>query len=71
MRAWDAYDLHPGIVAALQRCGFADPTAIQRECLAPAIQGRCDVIGAAQTVRNCGLGVGRVAACACKSNRPS
>lgn len=50
MSAWDAYNLHPGIMRALQQCGFTAPTAIQAACLVPAIEGRCDVIGAAQTV---------------------
>jgi len=31
--------------------GFAAPTPIQEACLMPAIQGRRDIIGAAQTVR--------------------
>ena len=40
----------------LDRChlvqGFSMPTPIQEACLMPAIQGRRDIIGAAQTVRS-------------------
>ena len=31
--------------------GFAAPTPIQEACLMPAIRGRRDIIGAAQTVK--------------------
>ena len=47
--AWFEFDLHPLIMRAIQDCGFATPTPIQRECLLPATKGRCDIIGAAQT----------------------
>jgi ATP-dependent RNA helicase DDX24/MAK5 len=47
--AWLEFDLHPALLRALQELGFATPTPIQRECLNPAIKGRCDVIGAAET----------------------
>ena len=46
---WLEFDLHPKLLRALQDMGFTDPTPIQRECLNPAVKGRCDVIGAAET----------------------
>lgn len=50
MAAWDVFGLHPAMVQALARQGFTAPTPIQEACLMPAINGRRDIIGAAQTV---------------------
>ena len=50
MAAWDVFGLHPAMVGALARQGFTAPTPIQEACLMPAISGRRDIIGAAQTV---------------------
>ena len=47
--AWFEFDLHPLLLRAIQDAGFATPSPIQRECLPPAMKGRCDIIGAAQT----------------------
>jgi len=47
--AWFEFDLHPLLLRAIQDAGFTTPSPIQRECLPPAMKGRCDVIGAAQT----------------------
>jgi ATP-dependent RNA helicase DDX24/MAK5 len=49
MSAWQRFGLHPQLLAALRRCGFATPTPIQDAVLEPAIRDRRDVIGAAQT----------------------
>jgi ATP-dependent RNA helicase DDX24/MAK5 len=46
---WLEFDLHPKLLRALQDLGFTQPTAIQQECLNPAVKGRCDIIGASQT----------------------
>ena len=46
---WLEFDLHPETSPRAARHGLHDPTPIQRECLNPAVKGRCDVIGAAET----------------------
>ena len=48
--AWQQFELHPSLEGALLAQGFFNPTPIQDACLMPAVRGRCDVIGAAQTV---------------------
>ena len=48
--AWQQFELHASLEGALLAQGFLSPTPIQEACLMPAIRGRCDVIGAAQTV---------------------
>lgn len=48
--AWQPFELHASLEGALLAQGFSYPTPIQEACLMPAIRGRCDVIGAAQTV---------------------
>ncbi len=50
--AWQQFELHRSMEAALLAQGFSHPTPIQEACLMPAVRGRCDVIGAAQTVRS-------------------
>lgn len=49
MAAWGGHGLYPPLLAALARQGFTTPTPIQEACLPPAIHGRRDIIGAAQT----------------------
>ena len=51
MGAWAGHGLYPPLLGALVRQGFATPTPVQQACLPPAIHGRRDIIGAAQTVR--------------------
>ena len=49
--------------------GFSMPTPIQEACLMPAIQGRRDIIGAAQTVGVSGLGIPSLLAGGCSLGR--
>lgn len=51
MAAWEVFNLHSSLIAGLAAKGFDEPTPIQEACLQPAIHGRRDIIGAAQTVR--------------------
>lgn len=59
--AWDRFELHEQLMRVLAASGFGEPTPVQQECLLPAIKGRCDVIGAAQTVRVGGWALQRAA----------
>lgn len=52
MAAWGGHGLYPPLLAGLARQNFTTPTPIQEACLPPAIHGRRDIIGAAQTVHN-------------------
>lgn len=47
--AWRKFGLHEKLEQALLEKGFTGPLKIQAECLPPAIQGRRDIIGAAET----------------------
>lgn len=54
--AWSALGLHDNIVRSLlEKLGFSSPTEIQKEALPPAIHGKHDIIGAAETVNNNGM----------------
>ena len=46
---WDKFGLHADIVAKLAAAGFTEPTPIQRATLPAALQGRRDIVGAAET----------------------
>ena len=47
---WMFLGVHVSIGKQLLDLGFKDPTTIQREAIPLAIQGRMDIIGAAETV---------------------
>lgn len=47
---WGSVGAHALIVKALKSLGFGSPTAIQKEVIPLAIQERCDIVGAAETV---------------------
>ena len=49
------FNFHSQIAAAIQACGYASPTPIQRQAIPPALEGR-DLLGLAQT------GTGKTAA---------
>ena len=49
--AWSSLGLHDTIVRSLvNRLGFNTPTEIQEKAIPPAINGKHDIIGAAETV---------------------
>ena len=49
--AWSALGLHDIIVRSLvDKLGFNTPTEIQQKAIPPAINGKHDIIGAAETV---------------------
>ena len=47
--AWVQYDLHPLLLKGVRKLGFTSPTPIQEKVLHPAIKGRMDIVGAAET----------------------
>ena len=49
MSAWSQLGLHPELLARLAGRGFTRPTPIQEACLPPALHGRRDIVGAAET----------------------
>ena len=49
LNGWKEYNLPQEVMKALSALGFEDPTPIQRETLPAAINGRADVVGAAET----------------------
>jgi len=53
--SFDAFNLHPAIMAGVRAAGYVTPTPIQEKCIPAVLQGR-DVIGLAQT------GTGKTAA---------
>ena len=53
--SFTSFDFHPALQTALDACGYAEPTPIQRQAIGPALAGR-DIIGLAQT------GTGKTAA---------
>ena len=46
---WGVFNLHPALLGAIARLGFAAPTPIQRRALPAALTAYKDVIGAAET----------------------
>jgi ATP-dependent RNA helicase DbpA len=48
MTAFQTLDLRPELLVGVDRLGWSEPTAIQREALPPALEGR-DVVGLART----------------------
>jgi len=52
---FDAFDLHPGVVAGITAAGYTTPTPIQTQAMPTVLEGR-DVMGLAQT------GTGKTAA---------
>eukprot|EP01103_Thecamoeba_quadrilineata_P017864 TRINITY_DN651_c1_g1_i2.p1 TRINITY_DN651_c1_g1~~TRINITY_DN651_c1_g1_i2.p1 ORF type:complete len:612 (-),score=158.49 TRINITY_DN651_c1_g1_i2:401-2215(-) len=58
MKEWSPYQLHPLLLRALHSLKFFEPTPIQRATLTPAIIGRKDIVGAAQTGSGKTLGFG-------------
>jgi ATP-dependent RNA helicase RhlE len=53
--SFTSFNFHSQIAAAIQACGYASPTPIQRQAIPPALEGR-DLLGLAQT------GTGKTAA---------
>ena len=47
--AWVQYDLHRLLLKGVRKLGFTSPTPIQEKVLHPAIKGRMDIVGAAET----------------------
>lgn len=49
MKSWNCFGIRSEILDALYDKQFLDPTEIQRLCLGPAINGKRDILGAAET----------------------
>lgn len=48
IRTWKEYDLPPHILEVIDKCGYKDPTPIQRQAIPIGLQNR-DIIGVAET----------------------
>jgi ATP-dependent RNA helicase RhlE len=53
--SFTAFNFHPNIATAIQKCGYTTPTPIQQQAIPPVLEGR-DLLGLAQT------GTGKTAA---------
>ncbi|XP_016388471.1 probable ATP-dependent RNA helicase DDX23 [Sinocyclocheilus rhinocerous] len=49
IRNWKEYSLPPHILEVIEKCGYKDPTPIQRQAIPIGLQNR-DIIGVAETV---------------------
>ena len=49
---WLRLEVPSVIVRSLVEMGFMSPTEIQKKSIPPAIKDKCDIIGAAETVRS-------------------
>lgn len=49
MKSWTVFGIHNEILYALYEKKYFEPTKIQSRCLAPAINGHVDIVGAAET----------------------
>lgn len=47
--AWERFELHPKLLAAMAKQGFSSPTLVQARCFDAAIRMRKDLVGAAET----------------------